>query len=207
MQPVPPSAGYADRRRAPSARRRSGRRDAPSRRGDRGPPASSRRQGSGFRSSHSVINRHARQLVRLQRVGGDLKQGIARCNTHHARPAIGTLPHDEGGAVREKVCPKLILRGNLFPAKGGQRNESRAHRPQARNRSITAAGIGKGRNLTGLSGSCAAQTRVSLPSTASSPPMEIVCRTSKLERRNSLTSEATSAASLNLAGLRKRARA
>ena len=60
-------------------------------------------------------------------------------------------------------------------------------------------------NLTGFCGSCAAQTRVSLPSTASSPPIEMRCFTSKLERRNSLTSEAMSATSLNWAGLRNRA--
>src|SRR5262249_866349 len=97
---------------------------------------------------------------------------------------------------------------------GNQRNRARPARPAigkrlhdhaALNRSITAAGTGMPFSAAGLCGSRAAHTRVSLPSTASSPSIEIRWATSKLERRNSLTCEAISATSLNLAGLRNRA--
>ena len=60
-------------------------------------------------------------------------------------------------------------------------------------------------DLAGSVGSRTAQTRVSLPSTATAPPTVIRCATSKLERRNSLTCDVISTTSPNFAGARKRA--
>jgi hypothetical protein len=51
---------------------------------------------------------------------------------------------------------------------------------------MTSVGIGLLLSFRAFAGSRPAHTRVSLPSAASRPSMNIRCRTSKLERRNSL---------------------
>ena len=77
----------------------------------------------------------------------------------------------------------------------------------ASNFAITSFGMAVAAIFSAPSALRVAHTRVSPPSTASSPPSEMRCSTSKLERRNSLMREAISIVSPNLIGLRKLARA
>ena len=71
---------------------------------------------------------------------------------------------------------------------------------------MTSLGIGRALSRVVSASSRPAHTRVSRPSTASSPRTKSWCATSKLERRNSLTCDASSTASPNRAGERKLAR-
>src|SRR5437764_4697170 len=99
-----------------------------------------------------------------------------------------------------------LIEKRTWPTKLRKRTEPNlTRRHAARKRSITAAGIGTLLSRIGSSASKAAHTLISFPSTESCPSMEIRCATSKRERRNSVTSEAISSTSLNLAGARKRA--
>ena len=73
-------------------------------------------------------------------------------------------------------------------------------------RATTSSGSGRAADLSGLSLLRTAQTRVSPPSTASSPPLKTRCSTSKLERRNSATREAISISSPKRTVLRQSSR-
>src|SRR4051794_14559644 len=96
--------------------------------------------------------------------------------------------HDEFNLIEKRTWPSKT-------AKTNRNHLTRRH--AARKRSITAAGIGTLLSRIGSSASKAAHTLISFPSTESCPSMEIRCATSKLERRNSVTSEAISITSLN----------
>jgi hypothetical protein len=64
----------------------------------------------------------------LQRAGGDLKQGIARCNTPPARPAIGNLLHDRQGRFPGKSLPQTRSGVEAaFPTSGMRKRNNLGH--------------------------------------------------------------------------------